>query len=147
MPGGASAQVLGSGRWAKVNDLVAKRLIEQERQWANLPCVNNDIIANFIADDFVGTKTKGYLYTKSELQEYHHASHPAVEKEHDCKLINAKVRFYGSDVAVIYGIGSAVVKGLDGNDLTRTLTWTDTLLRRAGHWQVAAVQDMVMPQK
>lgn len=147
MPGHALAQQIGKGRWASASDPVAQRLIEQERQWATLACAKNNIVADFIADDFVGTKTKGYLYTKSDLQQDHHASQPASEQEWGCKLISAKVRFYGADVAVIYGSESALIKGPDGKDQTRMLTWTDTLLRRAGRWQVIAVQDMVMPAK
>lgn len=70
-----------------------------------------------------------------------------MELEHDCKFLSAKVRFYDPDVAVIYGIESALAKGPDGKEALRTLIWTDTLLRRGGRWQVIAVQDMTAAAK
>ena len=69
----------------------------------------------------------------------------AREPEQDCRLLSAKVRFVGSDVAIIYGKERATIKAPDGNYAPRTLVWTDTLLRRSGKWQVIAVQDMVVP--
>ena len=145
---GVVAQEVGQGKWADENDPVARQLIEQERKWATVTCNPNDIyvVADFIADDFVGTHPKGSLYTKPALPPKG-APLPAMELEHDCKLLSAKVRFYGSDVAVIYGSESALAKGPDGKEALRTLIWTDTVLRRGGRWQVIAVQDMVAAAK
>jgi uncharacterized protein (TIGR02246 family) len=67
--------------------------------------------------------------------------------EHDCKLLSAKVRFFGPDVAIIYGKETAVLTGANGKDSRRTLIWTDTALRRNGKWQLIAVQDMDEPKK
>ncbi len=120
-------------------------LIEQERKWGTLSCTPSNVIAEFIADDFVGTHPKGHLYTKADMAPRDTA--PATPTEKDCKLLSAKVRYFGPDIAVIYGSESAVSKGPDGKDVTRTLVWTDTVMRRAGHWQVIAVQDMTVPSK
>ena len=123
----ACAQQFGEGKWADDNDPVAKQLIEQERKWAVLSCSPSNVIQEFVADDFVGTSPDGPTYTKSGLVDRHSKPTP----EHDCKLLSAKVRFFGPD----------------GKDSRRTLIWTDTALRRKGKWQLIAVQDMVEPKK
>jgi hypothetical protein len=145
------AQGFGQTGWASQNDKVAKQLIEKERQWATLSCTpkilavayGTAFIKEFIADDFVGTHPEGTLYSKSDMLKLPKDWEP----EQDCKLLSAKVRFVEPNVAVIYGSESAIVKGTDGKKSMRTLIWTDTLLSRAGRWQVIAVQDMAMPTK
>lgn len=154
LPGGAFAQKISRSGWASENDPVAKQLIEQERKWATLSCTPSSgfaaaslaLIPTFIAPDFVGTSPRGPLYTRADMLPKK-APPAAAEQERDCKLLSARVRYFGPDVAVIYGKESAVVKGADGKESTITLVWTDTLLRRAGKWQVIAVQDMVDPRK
>ena len=48
-----------------------------------------------------------------------------------------KVRFYGNDVAVV--LGQTRVKGTsEGKTFDRTVQFTDTLVKRDGHWQIAA---------
>jgi Domain of unknown function (DUF4440) len=136
--GAVHAQKSGEGKWADANDPVAKQLIEQERKWAVLGCVPSHVIAEFVAEDFVGTAPEGPLYTKAELTGRHEKPAP----EHDCKLLSARVRFFGADVAIIYGKETAVHTGKDGKDIQRTLVWTDTALKRNGKWQLIAVQDM-----
>jgi hypothetical protein len=153
-PGGAVAQETNQGKWADENDPIAKALIEQERKWATMSCTpGNAIVAasaafipDFLAADFVGTSPKGPLYTRAEMMPKEAPAKDA-ESARDCKLISAKVRFFGPEIAVIYGRESAVRKGADGKEATQTLVWTDTLLRRGGKWQAVAVQDMVVPSE
>jgi len=59
----------------------------------------------------------------------------------DCRLIDAKVRFFGDDLALVYGSESSVRKAKDGAERARCLTWTDTWLKRNGNWQIIAAQD------
>lgn len=139
-----AAQEPGSGVWAAADDPVANMLIEQERLWANHACVPNTVLQTLLADDFVGTSPRGDIYTKAERLPKPGAA-PAAPKARDCKLLSAKVRYYGPDVAVIYGKESAIETGADGKDRLQIVVWTDTLLRRRGKWQIIAVQDMVMP--
>jgi hypothetical protein len=138
-----SAQAPIQGTWADANDPVAKQLIEQERKWAVLYCTPSNVIAEFVADDFIGTSPEGPIYSKSDLTKRHAAPAP----ERDCKLLSARVRFYGPDLAMIYGSETAVRTGPDGKEFTRTLIWTDTVLKRDGRWQLIAVQDMIEPKK
>ena len=144
----ATAQEIGQGKWADESDSVARQLIELEQKWATVTCNPSNLsdVAAFIADDFVGTHPNGSIYTKPAIP--HNGSiPPAIEVEHDCKLLSARVRFYGPNVAIIYGSESALAKSSNGRESPRTLTWTDTLLRRGGRWQVIAVQDMIVPFK
>jgi hypothetical protein len=152
LPEGAIAASVSRSGWADKSDRLAQKLIAAERTWATLSCLpRNRIVAasmafaaEYIADDFVGTSPRGPLYTKADM--FPKKGPPATEIERDCKLIGARVRYFGPDVAVLYGRESAVVKGTGGNEALRTLVWTDTWLRRAGKWQIIAVQDMVPPK-
>eukprot|EP01037_Dinobryon_pediforme_P017444 gene17444-17635_t len=150
--GTAMAKGTGVGRWAKPGDPVAARLIDLERTWALLACATGEgraarakaFLDGFIAPDFVGTAPDSSIYTRADM------TSPAAlsaEPEHDCQMISAKVRYFGNDIAVIYGRESATVKGADGKEGPRTLVWTDTLMRRAGKWQAIAVQDMAAASK
>ena len=143
---GAAAHGLGEGRWAAKNDPVAAQLIEQERRWGTDSCTPSNVVAEFIADDFIGTHPKGFLYKKTDMLPTAKPA-PAPSLDRDCKLLSAKVRFYGPDLAVIYGSESAIVKDQGRHESLRKLIWTDTVLKRAGRWQVIAVQDMVAPAK
>jgi hypothetical protein len=147
-PFGARAQ--GAGQWADKDDPVAKQLIALERTWALLACdagpdraaTAEAFYREYMADDFVGTSPEGPLYTKADL-----IPAKAAEPETGCTLLDAKVRFFGPDLAVIYGRETARTKTADGKTGTRPLIWTDTLLRRGGKWQFIAVQDMADPSK
>jgi hypothetical protein len=140
----ASAQSSNQGRWADANDPIAKQLIEQERKWAVLECEPSNVVAEALADDFVGTSPRGPRYTKAEaLAE----APPAPGQARDCKLLTARVRFYGNTVAMIYGSETSVRKQKDGKEFDRTLIWTDTWLKRDGKWQIIGVQDMIAPKE
>jgi hypothetical protein len=124
---------------------VAKQLIEQERRWGIDSCKPSTVVAEFLAEDFIGTSPRGQLYPKAAMLPPPAGVPQPKSGERNCKLLGAKVRFFGPDVAVIYGNESADFKGPHGKTVTRVLIWTDTALRRDGKWQVIAVQDMVAP--
>ncbi|MBZ5648436.1 MAG: nuclear transport factor 2 family protein [Acidobacteriia bacterium] len=132
----ASAQ---QGKWAAADDPSAKSIIDMERQWAEEPCDHNLIAENILADDFQGTSTDGKRYSKAE--EVEDAKHPKSEAR-ACRLIDAKVRFFGDNVALVYGSESRIKKAQDGKEYTQTQIWTDTWLKRNGKWQIVAAQDM-----
>jgi hypothetical protein len=140
--GAASAQTTSQGRWADANDPAAKQMIEMERKWAVLECEPSNVVAEAVAEDFVGTSPEGPIYTKADLQKRHETRAEAS----GCKLLGARVRFYGNDLAIIYGSETSVRKGADGKEFDRGLTWTDTWLKRNGKWQIIAVQDMATPK-
>lgn len=124
------------GQWAQAADATAKFIIGAERQWAESTCTHNKITEGILADDFQGTSPAGKRYTKSQ------ALVPSADTSRDCRLIDAKVRFFGDNLAMVYGSESAVRKAKDGTEKLRCLIWTDTWLKRDGKWQIIAAQDM-----
>jgi hypothetical protein len=132
------------GQWAAAGDATAKVIIDAERQWAEAACTHNRITESILADDFQGTSPQGKRYTKSE--ELADSSDPS-KTSPDCRLIDAKVRFFGDTLALVYGSESAVMKAKDGIEKPRCLIWTDTWLKRDGKWQIVAAQDMPLDCK
>jgi hypothetical protein len=126
------------GRWAAADNATAKFMVDAERQWAEAACTHNKIAEKILADDFQGTSPEGKRYTKSEeVADTVDLSRTA----RDCRLVDAKVRFFGDDLAMVYGSESSVQKAKDGTEKPRCLIWTDTWLRRNGTWQIIAAQD------
>jgi len=126
------------GKWASADDQSAKYMIDAERQWAEAACTHNKIAEKILADDFQGTSPEATRYTKAEEV----ADSADVSKtSRDCRLLDAKVRFFGQSLALVYGSESAVSKRKDGVEKPRCLIWTDTWLKRTGKWQIVAAQD------
>jgi hypothetical protein len=126
------------GQWAAADNATAKFMVDAERQWAEAACTHNKITEKILADDFQGTSPEGKRYTKSEeVADTADLSNSA----QDCRLIDAKVRFFGDDLAIVYGSESSVRKAKDGIVKSRCLIWTDTWLKRNGKWQIVAAQD------
>lgn len=113
-------------------------MIEQARAWANQACGGPWVIAELFADDFRGTSPKGARYDKPTEAPVFDAS---TQWSSDCRLDAAEVRFFGPDVAVMYGAESKTVPLPDGKTERRCLAWTDTWMRRNQRWQIIAVQD------
>ena len=51
------------------------------------------------------------------------------------------MRFFGEDVAIIYGSEHAIGKDKTHPDAKVCQVWTDTWLKRDGKWQIVASQD------
>ena len=135
------AQPGKTGRWADASDPAAKAMIEAERKWAVLECEPSNVVREALADDFVGTSPAGPIYDKKEALKDEKPG-----KVRDCKLLSARVRFFGPEVAVLYGKETSTRAGKDGKEFQRTLIWTDTWMKRDGKWQIIAVQDMNEPK-
>jgi len=125
---------------AGANDATAKWMVDMERRWAESGCTGEQITAKILADDFIGTAPSGKRHTKPDtLKKSDH-------KESDCKLLEAKVYYYGDSIAVVQGSESAVGPAAEGSK-PRHLIWNDTWMKRNGKWQIITVQDMVAPEK
>lgn len=123
--------------WATADDETAKYMIGMERKWAEGVCVDNGVVAALLAEDFQGTSTKGARFTKAdELKD-----EKSARTSHDCGLDEAKVRFFGERVAVVYGREHAVGKDASQPEAKVCQIWTDTWLKRGGKWQIIASQD------
>jgi len=127
------------GKWQAASDQTAKSLIDMERQWAEAACTHSVVVETILADDFQGTSPDGKRYSKSEAVERAKTSMPGAR---ECRLNDAKVHFFGENIAIVYGSESSIRKASDGKEYTRSLVWTDTWLKRNGSWQIVAAQDM-----
>ena len=123
--------------WSSADDKTAKYIIEMERKWAEGVCVDNGVVAGLLADDFQGTSTKGARFTKADELKDEKGPRTA----HDCGLDEAKVRFFGDRLAVVYGSEHAVGKDKSQPNAKVCQVWTDTWLKRGGTWQIIASQD------
>jgi hypothetical protein len=123
---------------AAADDPTAKFIIDAERQWAEAACTHNKIAQEILAEEFQGTSTEAKRYTKSEeVADTENGSSVA----RDCRLLDARVRFFGDSLAMAYGSESSVRKVKDGSEKSRCQIWTDTWLKRNGKWQIIAAQD------
>jgi uncharacterized protein (TIGR02246 family) len=147
---GVLAMVVGAFARAQNNnndrESVTRSLIEMERQWSESasPAEEVKVVQRIFANDFLGTDTDGKLYTKSEKIEKEKARSVSDNEVLSPRLDDVKVRFFGDDLAVLYGRESSIRKSKDGKQYTRRVVWTDTWLKRDGRWQIIAVQDMVV---
>jgi hypothetical protein len=116
----------------------AEWMVEQSRAWAEQACGGKWVISDLLANDFRGTSPKGSRYDKPTGEPAHD---PNTQWSTECRLDEADVRFFGADVAVVYGAESKTVALADSKQERRCLVWTDTWLRRNGKWQIIAVQD------
>src|SRR6202048_5251668 len=120
--------------WATPDDKTAKFMIDMERKWAEGVCTNNGVISELLADDFQGTSTRGERYNKNdELRD-----EKGPRSAHDCALDDAKVHFFGANVAIIYGSEHAIGKDKMHPDAKQCQVWTDTWLKRDGNWRIVA---------
>lgn len=124
-------------RWASSDDAEAKYIIDMERKWAEGVCTNNGVVAALLAEDFQGTATKGGRFTKADELNDEKGPHTA----RNCGLDEAKVRFFGDSLAIVYGNEHAVGKDKGQPDKRVCQVWTDTWLKREGKWQIIASQD------
>ena len=123
--------------WAPADDKTAQYIIAMERKWAEGVCVDNGVVAGLLADDFQGTAPNGARFTKADELRDEKGAHTS----HDCGLDEAKVRFFGDDLAIVYGREHAVGKDASQPKAKVCQVWTDTWLKRGGKWQVIASQD------
>jgi len=70
-------------------------------------CTHNKIARKILADDFQGTSPEGQRYTKSE--EVSDAVDTSKSAK-DCRLIEAKVRFFGDSLAFTAGSPKKIAK-------------------------------------
>ena len=132
-----AGQALAAEMSAK-QSAAAQRMIELARGWADQACGGKWVISDLLAEDFRGTAPKGARYGKPTGEPPYD---PKTQWSTDCSLDEADVRFFGPDVAVMYGAESKTVALPEGKSERRCLVWTDTWLRRKGKWQIIAAQD------
>jgi Domain of unknown function (DUF4440) len=127
--------------WAEANDPVAKMMIDSERKWAEMSCDHNPIAATILAEDFLGTAPDGSRYERAKEIE------GDASRSSNCKLDGAKVRFFGDNLAMVYGSERSASTGADSKTTLRCLVWSDTWLKRDGKWRIISAQDTSVPCK
>lgn len=126
-----------AGELATDSNRTTQWMIDQEKAWAEQSCGKPWVLSTLLADDFQGTSPKGTRYGKpTETPVYDPATFHT-----DCRLLSSDVRFFGSDVAIVYGSESSVVTLPESKHERRCLAWTDMWLKRKGKWQVIAAHD------
>jgi hypothetical protein len=101
-------------------------MAEQSRAWANQACGGKWVISDLLADDFKGTAPKGSRYEKPSGEPPHD---PDTKWSTTCTLDEADVRFFGHDVAVVYGAETKTVALPEGK-LERTRGRQSAKLKR-----------------
>jgi hypothetical protein len=142
LAGNAVPAFTQQSHWADGNDPVAKMMIDSERKWAESSCDHNPIAETILADDFLGTAPNGSRYERTREMENDQSG-----RARNCKLDGARVRFFGADLAMVYGSERAITRDKDGKEEPRCLVWSDTWLNRNGKWQVISAQDTAVPCK
>jgi Domain of unknown function (DUF4440) len=127
-------------RWGSPDEDTVKFIKAAEGKWANSACSPQPDLKAVIADDFQGTSPSGRRYGKDEA-----ITTDTKSLSRDCQLGEVKVRFFGDSIAIAYGAESWIDKANDGKETKRCQIWTDTWLKRAGKWQIAAAQDTIVP--
>jgi len=123
--------------WASADDKTAQYITDMERKWAEGVCADNGVVAGLLADDFQGTSTSGARFTKAdELRD-----EKGPRSAHGCGLDEAKVRFFGDNLAVVYGREHAIGKDKSKPEAKVCQIWTDTWMKRDNKWQIIASQD------
>jgi len=122
------------------SDGAEKYMIDMERQWAESACTHQSVAEKILADDFQGTAPSGERYDKAKALQ-----RDSSLSERECRLDEAKVLFFGDNVAVVYGNERSVVKAQGAPEHMRCLVWTDTWLSRRTNWQIVAAQDTALP--
>src|SRR5262249_58855833 len=100
-----------------------KTFIALEREWANTDCTHGPVEETLWADDYLGTAPDGARTTKAQMIA---ATKAAKTTARDCVLHDAKVHFFGDNLAVVYGSESSVRTGASGKAAKECLAWTDT---------------------
>ena len=115
---------------------VEQELMTLDQSWCNAD-VKNDVAAltAILSDDLTDVSVTGKLNTKAQ-----DIANLKTDKTTLCDEDMLKVRVYG-DAAVV--VGRATVKSATFNGQFR---FTDTYIRRDGHWQVVASQSTEIKQ-
>lgn len=99
------------------------------------------VLDPIVADDFVGTSSKGKTHTKKEM-------FAEMKKDTDTYTsatdADVKVHVFSNDVAVATGSSTEKGKGDNGKEFNRKYQWTDTWVQRGGKWQVVASQSTLV---
>jgi hypothetical protein len=114
-------------------------IIDSEHQWAESVATNDaSVVARILATDFVWV-LDGEVLNKAQAVRFAKEGPGEFVSNHPDYV---HVRFFGADTAVARGSETWTKR----NPTRRgRFVWTDTWIRRNGHWQIVAAEDDVVP--
>jgi ketosteroid isomerase-like protein len=120
-----------------------QELIKLENEWADA-WVKSDIafFERIEADDYTWTAPEGFVMTKVQDLALLKSGRSVITS---WVLADMKVRVYG-DAAVVTG-RCTTKETYKGEDVSGQFRWTDTWVKRAGHWQCVAGHSSRIEQK
>lgn len=120
--------------------IALRYICDSARAWAESVATGDpSAVKRILANDFIGVAPDGRLYRKAEMV----ADTAKAGKYFSSNEIgDVIVRFYGN-MAVAQGSETWTRKSGDKG----RWVWTDTWLKRNGHWQIVAAQDLKAPAK
>ena len=118
-----------------------KTIKDGEAAWAEAVALGDTAtVGRLLADDYRGVAPDGSTTDKkSELEDTPSGPSRFVSNQ----MVEVHVRFYG-DTAVAQG--ADVWEKRDGEPRRGRYVWTDTWVKRGGHWQVVAGEDLVVAE-
>ena len=97
-----------------------------------------------VADDFMGTSSKGKRQTKSGLlKDFKNDT----DTYTSAKTGSVSVRAFGSNVAIATGTAKEAGKSKDGKPFGKTYAWTDTWMLKGSQWQCIGSHAMLVSGK
>jgi hypothetical protein len=126
--------------WGQSDNPGAKYITDKEKEWTQSACTHQPVAQKFLADDFQGTAPNGERYDKAKALDRDRSL-----TARDCRLDEATVRFFGEQVAVVYGKDRATIKVQGGTERTRCLVWTHVWIDRNRKWEIVSAQDSALP--
>ncbi|MEP6937048.1 MAG: DUF4440 domain-containing protein [Chthoniobacterales bacterium] len=102
------------------------------------------VVAELVADDFVGTGSNGKVGGKATLIREAKNDKNTYES---ARARHMSLRGYGANVAVVTGVATEVGKTPEGREFEHSYRFTDTWLRRRGKWQCIASHAALVPKK
>ena len=112
-------------------------IADRSREWTDAYVTGNTgVLEEIIAEDFLGTTSKGARYTKQRVIQDAKGKYFVSNR-----LVRIEVRVYGT-TALAFGTDVMVLK--TSPTVEESAAWTDTWLLRDGRWQVVASHESKM---
>ncbi|MDB5701443.1 MAG: hypothetical protein JWL66_1642 [Sphingomonadales bacterium] len=114
-------------------------IIDSEHQWAESVATNDaSVVERILATDFVWV-LDGEVLNKAQAVRFAKEGPGEFVSNHPDYV---HVRFFGADTAVAQGSETWTKRNPSRKG---RFVWTDTWIRRNGHWQIVAAEDDVVP--
>ena len=97
-----------------------------------------------VAEDYVGTSSKGKRITKAGLIKEFKGDNDTYTT---AKNAGVAAHSFGPNIAIATGTAREIGKGKEGKAFNRVYAWTDTWMLRNGKWECVGSQSMLVSGK